>query len=106
VAALLRADRAPEAAELALGVFELLPKSQPLAAYTPALWSVVAQACWAVGETEAARHAVRQAVQWIQAACASTPSEFRASFVERNPSHLALRRLALACGVGWVGLDP
>ncbi len=96
-AGLLRAQalhRAQRSAEAALQLRELLPRIdrvRPADMYLPEAWWIAVQVFDACGAGDEAVMALAQAARWIrQAALPLVPDEFRASFLQRNPTNLAV----------------
>jgi len=97
---LLRAGRAGEAAALLRTLLPRLGKTQPADMYLPDAWWIAVQVFDASGANEDALMALANGTRWIrQVALPHVPETFRDSFMQRNPTNLAMlaaagRRLA------------
>jgi tetratricopeptide (TPR) repeat protein len=88
VKSLLESRQIAEAAREARRVLQRIRHVPIGVLYTPEVASICAEAFTAVGETEAAGRAIAFAATWIiRVALPSVPDEFRASFLDRNPTN-------------------
>ena len=90
VQALLRAGERTCAAGEAAAMEESLASFAPRMLYVPEAWWVAHEAFQSVGEQSAAKRAAGAGADWIAVALPHVPTEFRASFLSRNPVNRAL----------------
>ena len=86
--------RAQRSAEAAVQLRELLPRLdrvRPADMYLPEAWWIAVQVFDACGAGDEAVMALAQSARWIhQVALPQVPDEFRASFLQRNATNLAV----------------
>jgi DNA-binding SARP family transcriptional activator len=94
VQALQRNGLVQAAAAQAHSALAALNFAQPMAVYMPDLWAALAEVFGAAAQPDAARAVLATAEGWIRAAAHHTPAQLLPGYVERNPAHNRLKRLA------------
>jgi DNA-binding SARP family transcriptional activator len=90
-------SRAAPHAEAAL---HLAKNYLPDSFYLPEMWLVATQVATALGQQAQAKQALKQGMKWVRGAHEShVPTEFRDSFLHRNPVNAELLALAAPLGV-------
>ena len=90
IEALQRAGEVDAALPVLHDALHALALVHPSDLYLPQAWAIARSVLLAGGEAEAARAALRRALDWIDAAALDVPPEFRESFLHRNPVNRAL----------------
>ena len=86
-----RAGQVGAAAAAMQGLVEQLPQVQPADLYLGEAWWLAAQVFEASGDGDRSLMALAEGARWVRrVALPNVPDEFRASFLERNPTNRAL----------------